>query len=378
MIDFIGVWNTVAAYGSPFKELTYLINRFVYPVKFGDEDLGDCVIRACHAISLDEERKTFRPIVWNQPKRKDRLPNEKFHQLIEQVWFAGVHANVGGGYPDDNLSLVALDWMISKVDVRLNANGLFFIDVEVDRIRRQANNFGKLYKSRRGLKAYYRYAPRKVADLSRAVAAPPKIHESVLRRIRSGAMDYAPLGIPKDYGVDLYQLGGVKQASIYETEGEAGDRQRAMGAAWRIVEVRRWLYLAFLIVTAMVVALPFVGKYRLLPDFVAWNEVLDCALQGDCAGYEASAIVCSSDRLCFLEPVIAVAGWFVPSIADTWVIAFRQNPSWALGFLAAFAFLFWLRTRLRKQIHNKAAKAWAHLRQGERPFPPDAAAPGQR
>ena len=46
--------------------------------------------RACHALSLDDERTTFHPVLWNE---KD-VPKEK----LSQVWFSGVHSNVGGGY----------------------------------------------------------------------------------------------------------------------------------------------------------------------------------------------------------------------------------------------------------------------------------------
>ena len=44
--------------------------------------------------------------------------------LIEQVWFAGVHSDVGGGYPRQGLALIALDWMMQKAEAR----GLRFIE----------------------------------------------------------------------------------------------------------------------------------------------------------------------------------------------------------------------------------------------------------
>ena len=58
--------------------------------------------RACQALALDEERESFAPVLWNEAESAS--PGR-----IEQVWFAGVHSNVGGGYPKQGMSLVPLD-----------------------------------------------------------------------------------------------------------------------------------------------------------------------------------------------------------------------------------------------------------------------------
>ena len=68
------------------------------------------VDRACHALSLDDARTTFHPVLWSEKGHKPPPPRADGYRYIEderltQVWFAGVHANVGGGYPDDSLSL---------------------------------------------------------------------------------------------------------------------------------------------------------------------------------------------------------------------------------------------------------------------------------
>ena len=96
-IRFIGVWDTVAAYGFPIAEITRLISRVIWPLELPGTVLDKKVRRACHALSLDDERTTFHPVLWTEKCEKQR-------QRISQVWFAGVHSNVGGGYPDESLA----------------------------------------------------------------------------------------------------------------------------------------------------------------------------------------------------------------------------------------------------------------------------------
>src|SRR5690606_2547341 len=64
-IRFIGVWDTVAAYGLPIDEMTRGISRFIWPLQFPDHRLDlTRVVRACQALSIDEERTTFHPELW--------------------------------------------------------------------------------------------------------------------------------------------------------------------------------------------------------------------------------------------------------------------------------------------------------------------------
>src|SRR5260370_35870419 len=87
---------------------------------------------------------------------------------------------------------------------------------------------GRLYDSRNGLGGYYRYGPRKIADLSRmrfslrkgdfVANNPPTIHETAITRARRGAHRHAPIGIPQSYAV-LTDAGIQPQATF---EAEAG------------------------------------------------------------------------------------------------------------------------------------------------------------
>ena len=91
-IEFIGVWDTVDAYGLPIDELAKVWDYLIYPIHFPDYTLSNKVRKACHALSVDDERLTFHPVLWDESGETDTT-------RIEQVWFPGVHSDVGGGYP---------------------------------------------------------------------------------------------------------------------------------------------------------------------------------------------------------------------------------------------------------------------------------------
>lgn len=101
---FVGVWDTVGALGVPLKLLNW-VGRHRY--SFHDVRLGTHIQHAYHAIAIDERRRPFKPTLW-----LDRETNAD--QQVEQLWFPGVHSNIGGGYVDAGLSDRALLWMCAK------------------------------------------------------------------------------------------------------------------------------------------------------------------------------------------------------------------------------------------------------------------------
>jgi uncharacterized protein (DUF2235 family) len=185
VIEFIGVWDTVDAVGSPLG-LANLINETFYRFKFPDRTLSPKVGRACHALALDEERESFTPLLWEEG------PDD--HDRISQVWFAGVHSNVGGGYPRQGMSLVALDWMMRESEAR----GLRFTEAQRDLYRDATDVNDKLSDSRSGLGVFYRWKPRNVLQLCRDNHITPKIHRTVLQRIARNTEGYAPGSLPPD------------------------------------------------------------------------------------------------------------------------------------------------------------------------------------
>jgi hypothetical protein len=99
-IQCIGVWDTVGALGIPGS-------RFCsHAYTFHETQLGPRVRHAFQALAIDEHRGNFQAAPW--------VPPEHPH-VFEQVWFPGVHSNVGGGYEDHGLSDTTLLWMVSRI-----------------------------------------------------------------------------------------------------------------------------------------------------------------------------------------------------------------------------------------------------------------------
>jgi len=104
-IKFIGVWDTVGALGIPFPGVQ--LKR----LRFHDVQLSSHVDYAYQALAIDEKRKLFIPTLWT------KQPTSPESQILEQVWFPGVHCNVGGGYEDSGLSDCAFDWLWCKAEL---------------------------------------------------------------------------------------------------------------------------------------------------------------------------------------------------------------------------------------------------------------------
>jgi uncharacterized protein (DUF2235 family) len=129
-IKMVGVWDTVGSLGIPaiFGDVDMSIYGFL------DTNLHPDVLNAYQALSIDERRQEFPPTLWTQPEPAN--PN----QILEQVWFSGVHCDVGGGNPDTGLADIALCWMIKNakdlglqlnqgfLDEYLSVDGLFSLD----------------------------------------------------------------------------------------------------------------------------------------------------------------------------------------------------------------------------------------------------------
>lgn len=144
-IACIGVWDTVGALGVPVERLKFF-NRGKY--QFHDTTLGRSVKVALHAVAIDERRGPFGPTLWQTP-----VPDAK--QIVEQVWFPGVHSNIGGGYKDSGLSDLALDWMIRRVAAH---TPLAFDDAYVAEFV-EGDAMATLYESRSALYTASKWLP---------------------------------------------------------------------------------------------------------------------------------------------------------------------------------------------------------------------------
>jgi uncharacterized protein (DUF2235 family) len=103
-LKMVGVWDTVGSLGLP------AIVGGVDPIKYGflDTNLHPDVLNAYQALAIDEKRAEFPPTLWTTPAPPVA------GQVLEQVWFSGVHCDVGGGYPETGLSDTTFSWMIWK------------------------------------------------------------------------------------------------------------------------------------------------------------------------------------------------------------------------------------------------------------------------
>lgn len=170
-IEVIGVWDTVGALGIPIGFLQEFTNKYL---QFHDTKLNKDVLHAYHAVAIDEQRETFKPTLWAKTAGTDK-------QVIEQVWFAGVHADVGGGYKAKHHSNVVFNWMIAKIKHQVTLDTRDYpYPVDVSK---------KIHDS---YKFYYGVKERRVASVTDIHT--PSVHTSVLNKLTLMA-HYTPLAL---------------------------------------------------------------------------------------------------------------------------------------------------------------------------------------
>ncbi|MCJ1960215.1 DUF2235 domain-containing protein [Novosphingobium mangrovi (ex Hu et al. 2023)] len=180
-IEMVGVWDTVGALGVPTNFLGPLGRR---RHAFHDVKLGGKVRHAYHALAIDERRRKFVPAIWDT---KGGIPPG---QEVEQVWFAGAHSNVGGGYPDKVLSDIALLWMCDKAKPFLELDE-DYLARKVERVEQGAAR-GLLVDSARH--AFWKLQGQKERALGSD--ATETIHPSVLARLNLSRDSKASLKPP--------------------------------------------------------------------------------------------------------------------------------------------------------------------------------------
>jgi uncharacterized protein (DUF2235 family) len=185
-IEFLGVWDTVDAVGLPFPVADYVNKRFL-AYKVDVREVPTAVRYGCQALALDEQRESFAPVLWNG------APN------LEQVWFPGVHSDIGGGYPRQGLSLIPLHWMMERACAR----GLRFNDADRTYYDEHQIVADKLHNSRSGLALYYRWRPRRLSELCTAAKVEPQLHISVFDRTAQAVEGYAPANVPPRASVNF-------------------------------------------------------------------------------------------------------------------------------------------------------------------------------
>ena len=413
-IEFVGVWDTVAAYGGPIAEITRAIDNWIWPLSMPDYHLSPKVKRASHALALDDERDSFQPLLWDEFKECRRVVEaqaieadarkaaadakaagdaaaadawlgkadgavgqaNRYRNRLQQVWFAGTHSDVGGGYPDENLSFVSLRWMMDQVKSELS----FFPDVR-KRIEDMSNSFGPIHDSRQGLASYYRYQPRKITAFLHPESQPDdvvarrkarivretlslrdptlgeqdvrpqgfllscKVHESVVARITSGADDYAPIGLPDRFEIVPAAPANAPVVCLYDWQAwkniEAkGDINPATGrsprgdhqeAIWNDVFRRRLAYFATMALTILLLSLPL----RI------WGPATETDAR---SGWWSRATNAVSQVL--------------PNFLDPWINALRDRPWYALIMLVLILGARAFGSRYGGRIKDKTRGLW--------------------
>lgn len=375
-IHFVGVWDTVAAYGLPIVELTQAVNKWVWPLTFAQRNLPESVDNARHALSLDDERTTFFPTLWDERWENDLVCKGKVSPgRLKQVWFAGSHADVGGGYPDDGLSFMSLGWMIGEAA----AKELRFVPSIVETFAGLATPTGRIYDSRAGLGAFYRYQPRDAQELldRTDLASPPGasitpvVYSSVITRIVSGTEGYAPISLPMNievlppYGPPIgFDKSKVQQALAVTNPGGTALsvnnlkkyraalndtltavtnanivplRPQRFELARDTVWWRRVNYFVSLILVFIAVAFPLLAAYLRLPGVIDQSEV---AVGG---------------TVLWLAETF---GGFLPSFVAPWTNAIARRPVIAVAVLAALLLSLRWSAHLQQQIWDRARAAW--------------------
>lgn len=228
-IHFIGVWDTVASVIVPRRDNLFFL--------FSLEELAftlrnPSVKTFRQAIAIDERRRMFRLNKYEEPQEfwsNRYVPDEKkVPQDILQVWFAGVHGDVGGGYPEAESgdSKYPLIWMIAEAEKA----GLNFNPATVNQlafgVQRKNSPFkyvepaytgktGVLHDSMTAGWRLLEFFPKRATSKEwpdrkvvlgfyipdcepRVIPEGAHVHESVLKRIGSEP-DYRPVNMPKDY-----------------------------------------------------------------------------------------------------------------------------------------------------------------------------------
>jgi uncharacterized protein (DUF2235 family) len=353
-IRFVGVWDTVSAYGAPLDEMTRGISRYIWPLELPTHTLPrDRVTRACHALALDEERTTFHPELWNEgdvPVEEPDPAKERYvkDEQLSQVWFAGVHSNVGGGYPDDALAYIPFVWMITEAQ----RCGLKFKSssaqppADPDTFRNaisRRDKDGRIYDPRAGLGAYYRYGPRKLVELcntryrkkedDEVVVSRPKIHESVFRRIANHAHAYAPVGLPPVYDI-VRDDGAILTPSQFgvEQDDEAMARADTQEHVWNEIWKRRIIYFATVGATLWLVAFPLISGAQRADEF--------------------------NSPIRWVSDIVRLIGGFLPSFASTWVDGYARAPASFLALCALAGFFMLWGMRIASRIAVKMGAIW--------------------
>jgi hypothetical protein len=170
-VAFMGVWDTVGAFGIPVRLFGIPFNRINL---FKDMHVAANVKRAVHLVCVDDTRNAFEPTLMNYKPG-----------VVHEVWFPGVHSDVGGGYLRDALGWITINYMISQLQACLENYDLGPLDYNskiLEEYRESGSKSEKYYFHFHGLG--YKKTLRDIHVLNENKPASlthykPRIHHSV-------------------------------------------------------------------------------------------------------------------------------------------------------------------------------------------------------
>lgn len=200
---FVGVWDTVSSVGWISDPFSVRYSKVNPDIRIGR-----------HAVSIDERRCFFRQNLWGAP-----CPGQDY----KQVWFAGVHSDIGGGYPEasSGLAKITLQWMATEaIAAGLMVDTAALNDVmglqPASRYARM-NPSGEMHNSMDRRWSILEYLPRRhwnsqltparyqwilYRKRPRFIDVQAVLHQSVLDRMRDSSANYKPCNLPATYTVE--------------------------------------------------------------------------------------------------------------------------------------------------------------------------------
>jgi hypothetical protein len=343
-------------------------------------DIVEPVPRPCPSLPCPDERRTFFPLPWDQAEERmlqQHVPGLPPDRLL-QVWFAGVHANVGGGYPDDSLSRVPLCWMIEQASLK----GLWFREDIVAVQAGLAAAAGRLYNSRSGFGMFYRYQPRDASALMGGER--PLIHHSVVTRMALGVDGYAPISLPYEldvlppYGpaigfsaIDAAdQLPTAADGTIQPPAPPTPQPGRLPAAtAQELQESQKQVFEQIIKLDTTNAAADRLPVVELVRDTVWWRRVVYFASLGLALLIVLYPLIGSSIHFegqqdtdnwvrTFVQMILSPIKQFLPGYSEPWITAIEDHGSVAVLVLTLFAATIWLSSFLQRRIGDRSRAAW--------------------
>jgi uncharacterized protein (DUF2235 family) len=383
-IAFAGLFDTVEAYGVPLEEMRDAIDWAVWPIKFRNHFMSGIVRKARHALSLDDERQTFHPVRIDPRDPTDVTPGRltenaepQAGERIKEVWFAGSHSDVGGGYPEDGNALTALKWMLGEL-----GGALTFDPAMLQEASGGASSLSTVHDSRLGTGVLWRYFPR-VIGTGPAEGGWPVIHHSVIEKMVFGPDRYAPHVLPKEVRVlmpdgTLVPIQGFElRRRTQPAPDTAAARKTALPPGEQMAQealaglrppnsayvesvrdgiwLRRKAYFLLLCTLLAIAAFPLTSGLFVGRPAVAEGDRLDAS----------GVLATSNDFLApFIQDIYSSFSAVIPFYAMPWAKAAVATPLVAIVLLALAIILFLTNGALRDRIDDDARCAWFGPRQG--------------